>query len=179
MFELKISCLKEAIQLSQKWATHTVSVVDPEFIKHPITLPIAKKGALLQRYYFHDITKNDFLLFLKYPKLAEPKQIRDILEFTAPLQSADKLLVHCHAGISRSTAVACGILCQHGLSPHEAIQYVLSIRPQANPNPHVLKIFDKVLGFKGELVTAAIEEVDKFQREKTVLSVLKDLFLFR
>ncbi|MDM8558892.1 hypothetical protein [Candidatus Parabeggiatoa sp. HSG14] len=179
MFELKISCLRKAIQLSQEWATHTVSLVNPEIIKHPITLPTARKGALLQRYYFHDITKNDFLLFLKHPKLAEPKQIKDILEFTTSLQSTDKLLIHCHSGISRSTAVACGILCQHGLLPCKAIQHVLSIRPQANPNPHVLKIFDKILGFKGELVATAIKEVDKFQDEKTILSVLKDLFLFR
>lgn len=128
MFELKISDIFEAVKLSQEWATHTISVVDPgiEDCGIDIKLPIVSPNHKLRRYYF-------------------------ILDFTAPLTSADKLLVHCQAGISRSTAVACGVLCQHGLSPSEAIPFVLSIRPQAQPNLHVLRLFDEILGLEGKL----------------------------
>ncbi len=97
------------------------------------------------------------------------------MEFTALLQSTDKLLVHCHSGISRSTAVASGILCQHGLTPHEAIKYVLSIRSQAVPNQHILSLFDKLLKLNGQLVIASIEEVAKFHRKQTVFNWLKNL----
>jgi predicted protein tyrosine phosphatase len=130
-------------------------------------LPVASKKGLVQRYYFSDICRErNFALSSDKPKLASSKQILDILEFTAPLQSEDKLLVHCHAGISRSTAVACGVLCQHGLHPNESIKYILSIRPQALPNKHVLTLFDDILRLGGSLITAGTEEVDKFYRNR-------------
>ncbi len=75
----------------------------------------------------------------------------DVVGFAIALPTL-RSLVHCQAGISRSTAVACGILCQHGFSPSEAVQYVRSIRPQAKPNQHVLKLFDEILGLEGKLI---------------------------
>lgn len=164
MFELKISDIFEAVKLSQEWATHTISLVDPgieDYDGIDIKLPVASQDRKLQRYYFHDIiSTGDFMLFLAeeaIPILATAQQIQDILDFTAPLASTDKLLVHCQAGISRSTAVACGVLCQHGLSPSEAVQYVLSIRPRAKPNQHVLKLFDEILGLEGKLMAILAE----------------------
>jgi len=162
MFKLKISDIFEAVKLSQEWATHTISLVDPGIEDYDgIELPVASQARKLRRYYFHDIISTDnFLIFLTeeaIPILATAQQIQDILDFTAPLTSTDKLLVHCQAGISRSTAVACGILCQHGLSPSEAVQYVLSIRPQAKPNQHVLRLFDEILGLEGKLMAILAE----------------------
>lgn len=149
MFELKITSLREALYLSQHWATHTVSLVDPDY-----TLETPKPGenALLRCYYFHDITRDMFDF-----TVATPEHIQDILEFTAPLQSNDKLLVHCHAGISRSTAVACGILCQHGLFPDMAVKQMLSIRPQAFPNLHIISLFDDRLKLNGKLKKAVFK----------------------
>ncbi|MDM8559620.1 hypothetical protein [Candidatus Parabeggiatoa sp. HSG14] len=168
MFELKISDLNEASKLSRNWATHTISLLDPgidrcDFLE--IKLPEANKNGLLQRYFFHDITSqhdSSFMIFLTEKKeaiLANPQHIQDILEFTALLQSTDKLLVHCHAGVSRSTAVACGVLCQHGLTPIEAVKHVVSIRPQAFPNRLILRLFDEILGLKGDLIVAGTEEI--------------------
>jgi predicted protein tyrosine phosphatase len=163
MFKLQISDITKACQLSQLWATHTISLLDPgieQAIKDfelDIKIPTAPLERELRRYYFHDIiNKNDFMILFSEdisPTLATLEQMKDILEFTAPLTSQDKLLVHCLAGVSRSTAVACGILCQHGLTPNEAIQYVLSIRPQAHPNEYILQLFDEILGLKGQLIT--------------------------
>ncbi|EDN68089.1 protein tyrosine phosphatase [Beggiatoa sp. PS] len=134
MFELKISDLVEAKQLSQQWATHTISLLDPGIehllkeLNSDIKIPVAMSGKKLRRYYFHDIVnEDDFLILLtedSTPTLATPAQIKDILAFTVLLNDKDKLLIHCQAGISRSTAVACGVLCQYGLTPLEAIQYV-------------------------------------------------------
>jgi len=167
MFELKISNIYEALQLSQQWATHTISLLDPDFSNEIMNLPVASEKGLVQRYYFSDICKGrDFTFSSGKSKLASSKQILDILEFTTPLQSKDKLLIHCHAGISRSTAVACGVLCQHGLHPNESVKYILSIRPQALPNKHVLALFDDILKLDGSLITAGTEEVDKFYRDR-------------
>jgi predicted protein tyrosine phosphatase len=166
MFELKISDLNEAEQLSFKWATHTISLLDPgiedllKFVDLDIKIPVAMPGKQLRRYYFHDIVNEDDFIILatedSTPILATPAQIKDILALTAHLTNEDKLLVHCLAGVSRSTAVACGVLCQHGFTPLEAMQYVLKIRPQAKPNPYILKLFDEILGFDGQLVTEII-----------------------
>jgi predicted protein tyrosine phosphatase len=163
MFELKISDLDEAIRLSLKWATHTVSLLDPDIESYDIKIPVASKDGQLRRYYFHDIVSidelDDPIVVLENPTLATFQQVQEILEFTAPLEPTDKLLVHCLAGVSRSTAVACGILCQHGLAPGEAVKYVFSIRPQAFPNEHVLTLFDEILGLEGKLVTAGRNEI--------------------
>ena len=74
-------------------------------------------------------------------------------------------MVHCHAGISRSTAVAIGVLCQHGLNPSEATQQVLAIRPQAFPNQYILQLFDDIFALNGQLVTTSLEEVRKFDEK--------------
>ena len=160
MFELKISSLYDAVDLSKKWATHTVSLLDPGSEKDGyFIIPVAAKNGKLQRYYFHDLTPDDNWRdwMTKPPEIATHEQIQKILDFTAPLVQTDKLLVHCHAGISRSTAVACGVLCQHGLTPENAAKLVLSVRKQAYPNKHVLQIFDEILGLGNKLVKASSE----------------------
>jgi predicted protein tyrosine phosphatase len=161
MFKLKICDLYDAVYLSKTWATHTVSLLDPDIEKHNFfIIPVAGENRKLRRYYFHDITPEDSWnhYFRTEFELATPKQIQEILAFTASLVPTDNLLVHCHAGISRSTAVACGILCQHGLTPRDSIKHVLSIRKQAFPNRYILKLFDELLGLEGELANVAFEE---------------------
>ncbi len=164
MFELKIASLRNALRI-QPWATHTISLLDPDFLAiSQIPEPSVEQQVL--RCSFHDIGKEEFAAYFNDPKMANSQQIQEILDFTAQLKSTDKLLVHCHAGISRSTAVACGILCQHGLTPTEAVKYVLSIREQAFPNQHVIKLFDDILGLEAQLVAAAnIHEIYKLSRE--------------
>jgi predicted protein tyrosine phosphatase len=164
MFELKIASLRDALRI-QPWATHTISLLDPDFLAIS-QIPEPNNEQQILRCSFHDIGREEFAAYYNQPKMASSQQIQDILEFTAPLESADKLLVHCHAGISRSTAVACGILCQHGLTPTEAVKYVLSIRSQAFPNQHVIKLFDELLKLDGNLVAVANpREISKLSRE--------------
>lgn len=72
----------------------------------------------------------------------------------ADTRSGGSLLVHCAAGISRSTASAIGICSLWGMSTEDAWNHVYSSRPaQAfaeprpfEPNPLVLKHFDDLLG---------------------------------
>lgn len=60
-----------------------------------------------------------------------------------------KILVHCYAGISRSTSVAWGILVWLGMTPQDALDQLTSIRPQAWPKPYFIKHFDFVMNLKG------------------------------
>lgn len=64
------------------------------------------------------------------------------------------ILVHCNAGISRSTAAALAILADR-LGPGreaEALASVLDLRPEAVPNLLIVQHSDELLGRGGELV---------------------------
>jgi predicted protein tyrosine phosphatase len=65
-------------------------------------------------------------------------------------------LIHCHAGVSRSTAAAALILAQAGPDrPARAVfDLVSSIRPRAWPNLRILELGDALLGRDGEIVAA-------------------------
>lgn len=54
---------------------------------------------------------------------------KDVLEAVSWGVGRDSLLVHCHAGISRSTATAWGIAIGNGIDPEEAIQKLLEAHP--------------------------------------------------
>lgn len=66
------------------------------------------------------------------------------------------LLLHCHAGISRSTAAAYALACQNG-SPgdEEALAQALrAASPEATPNRLMVALADDLLGRKGAMVRA-------------------------
>lgn len=64
-----------------------------------------------------------------------------LLDATAFIKTAlddpnARVLVHCVQGISRSSSVVCALLMRlYGWSPSQAVSYVKSKRPSAEPNP--------------------------------------------
>src|SRR5215475_4499091 len=67
------------------------------------------------------------------------------------------LLVHCRAGVSRSTAAAALILMQANpdWSAGAAFEAIVAIRPRAWPNLLILELGDALLGRNGEIAAAA------------------------
>lgn len=69
-----------------------------------------------------------------------------ILAFVDALPPGGGLLVHCRAGISRSAAVALGLIVRGFVErgdqdfEEEAVQQLLDLRPQAAPNALVLRL---------------------------------------
>lgn len=86
--------------------------------------------------------------------------IKEILEFSNKFKTGDKVLIHCHGGISRSTVVAIGLLVKFGYSPLMAISMVESLRPQMYPNELIAKLFDQALS-RNDILKA----VKKFQQQ--------------
>jgi len=70
--------------------------------------------------------------------------------------SETHLLVHCHAGVSRSTAAAVLLLAQHEPTrpAHDIVGQVIRVRPRAWPNLRIIEMGDALLGRDGEIVAS-------------------------
>lgn len=75
------------------------------------------------------------------------------------ITSDHRVLVHCHAGISRSSAVAWLLLVDQGVEPLQAFQTLLKARPRIWPNTSVMLIGDKLMQKQGGLIRLA-QKVD-------------------
>ncbi len=82
--------------------------------------------------------------------------VRSLLAFGAAWSGAAPLLVHCWAGISRSTAAGFALACQRmGAGAEEAIaQNLRMVSPMATPNPLVVALADELLGRGGAMIAA-------------------------
>lgn len=88
--------------------------------------------------------------------------IREIVEFLEPWDRAAPLLIHCYAGISRSTATAFIAACLHNPEIEEQ-KLALALRkasPTATPNRHLVALADAHLG-RGGRMSQAIEAIGR------------------
>ena len=85
--------------------------------------------------------------------------IEQVLNFVRAWDRAAPLVVHCYAGISRSTASAFAAVC--ALNPHrDEIAIARQIRaasPIASPNRLIVSLADKALGREGRMLRALDE----------------------
>jgi predicted protein tyrosine phosphatase len=88
---------------------------------------------------------------------ATEEDILRIIRLAEGLRSdTGRVLIHCEAGVSRSSAAAL-IMYACWLGPgreQEAMERVLSQRPVAIPNRRMIELADKLLGRGGRLVEA-------------------------
>lgn len=62
------------------------------------------------------------------------------------IEKNGKILVHCHAGISRSVSLVAAYLMYVGFSWDEAINFIKNRRPQAFPHPNIEKSIKQYFG---------------------------------
>jgi predicted protein tyrosine phosphatase len=83
-----------------------------------------------------------------------PQEAHVVEAFAFARSVTGNLLVHCHAGISRSGAMAFALMAE-ALGPgreEQALDELLAQRPIIVPNGRVVKIADRVMGRDGALV---------------------------
>ncbi|HXX03574.1 MAG TPA: protein-tyrosine phosphatase family protein [Xanthobacteraceae bacterium] len=94
--------------------------------------------------------------------MPEEKHVTDLLRFVRRWDRRAPLVVHCYAGISRSTASAFASVC--ALNPHRNEESIaLALRrasPTATPNIRIVSLADRLLGRDGRMV-AAIETIGR------------------
>ena len=132
---------------SRHGVTHVLSQLDPG--KRPFLHPQRRVNWLLQ--HFEDNLDAD------QPLSPTREHCEQFLSWAKDIPDDAVVLVHCEAGVSRSTASALCILVQsRGVDKiDECIQELLAVRPQACPNPIITKFCDEILGCGGELHTKA------------------------
>lgn len=132
--------------------THIISTLDPG---DRITAPSYITDHLLLT--FDDIEEPNE----KYsPKLED---VAEILEWSRKLKDEDRVLIHCWAGVSRSTALALAVWIQHHGKDYEAARkWLVETRPIACPNRLIAEYADMILGCDGELYKVA-EEIGDFR----------------
>ena len=150
-------CPKRLIDDYRKTSlTHLLSLEDPGT---PKATPPWFNGSH-QQFHFHDVESVREAEALNAVAPSEA-HVASVLAFGDECLRVSRtarvhLLVHCFAGASRSTA-ACYALAARVLGrghAAEALQIVLTLRPEAFPNSLIVRHADKLLGFDGELVSA-------------------------
>ena len=140
-------------------ATHVLSIMDPGWPEPEALRSFDVHRRLKLR--FHDVIEPS-------PGWIAPERwdVELLLAFGRNLDTVPSgigeeaidphLLVHCHAGVSRSTAAAILLLAQRDpvMPAEDAVFEVVRRRPQAWPNLRMIEFGDELLGRDGEIVSA-------------------------
>jgi predicted protein tyrosine phosphatase len=150
--QITICAATELRSLNPNDYTHFVSIWAAHAPKKVMTLldsmfPSAKRHVV----FFDDITDDD-----ANPSAPTVDNIRGIIQFASLLQPEHSLLVQCLAGISRSSACAYAIACQHSVPGVEAeiLESLVEKFPGIRPNRRITRIADEILGRNGMMVAA-------------------------
>ena len=153
-FRITVCGLEELPGHCEARVSHVLSILDPDW---PVPEAFGSFGEHERlELRFHDDIE-------ELPGRIPPgeEHIRALLAFGRTLlaepRPAAHLLVHCHAGISRSTASMALILAQAlpDLPAGQILEGILRMRPKAWPNLRMLELGEGLLGRSGEMAAAA------------------------
>jgi predicted protein tyrosine phosphatase len=129
-------------------ASHVVTLIN---VGTPVTRP---PGIAPERHLF--IGMSDITAALDGHVLPGEAHVAQLLAFARGWERERPLLIHCWAGVSRSTAAAYITAC--ALSPHrdemETARALRSASPIATPNARLVAVADAMLGRQGRMVSA-------------------------
>jgi predicted protein tyrosine phosphatase len=152
---LTICGIEELPALTDRRVTHVLSVLDPDLPEIEAFRSYGDHSRTTLR--FHDIIDEQ-----EGRVAPQPRDVAAIVRFGTDLAASraslsdGHLVVHCHAGVSRSTAAMLTLLAQ--ANPDESEdrlhERLRQIRPQAWPNSRMVIFADDQLGRNGRLVQA-------------------------
>ncbi len=148
-FDLSICGLRELGDYAGR-VSHVVSILDPDYPDPP---EFARYGTHKRIVFRFDDDINSG------SGRATPSH-RDVEKLLAAGEqrqapAVSHVLIHCHAGISRSTATAVIWMAQRNPGREaDAFAVVDTIRPRAWPNSLIVRYADDILGRNGALVDA-------------------------
>jgi len=165
--------------------SHVLSVLDPERPDPDAFAAYAPHERTILR--FHDIIEE-----LPGQMAPTSAHVEEVLAFgeglknTADARKEGHLLVHCHMGVSRSTAAMLTLMAQTqpDVAEDELFAALRAIRPIAWPNSRMIAFADDLLGRDGRLVSALnrhyryqLEHDDHFDEWMTSLGRAREVAL--
>jgi predicted protein tyrosine phosphatase len=108
--------------------------------------------------------------------LANDNHVQSLIQFVRAWDQSQPIVIHCYAGVSRSTAAAYITACALKSDTDEAAiaQQLRRASPTATPNAHLVALADRILGRDGRM-SAAIKQIgrgaDCFEAEPFVLEL--------
>jgi len=151
---LTICGLQELNAFRDAAVTHVLSILDPAY-------PDPADFATYKPHKRLTLRFDDILDAAPDMVLPELSHIEELLKFGEGLAAEggdplSHLLVHCHAGISRSTASMATLLAEArpGMDEDAVFTHIREIRPQAWPNSRMIAMADTLLGREGRLTNA-------------------------
>jgi predicted protein tyrosine phosphatase len=139
------SALEDAVRRHRP--SHLLTLLDEPFVHTPKTIQPDRH----LRLRMHDIVEP-----MEGGVIPESGHVADLIAFGKTWDKTAPLLVHCWAGISRSTAAAYILLCDlHGPGHENRIARGLRFHaPHAQPNRLLIRHADLLLGREGRMVAA-------------------------
>ncbi len=133
-------------------ASHLVTLIN-------LATPVERPAAIAAENHLF-IGINDIVEPMDGLVLAADDHVKTLIDFVEHWDQSRPLVIHCYAGISRSTAAAFIALCVARPERDErAIARALrEASPKATPNARLVAIADRLLDRDGRMV-AAIEEI--------------------
>jgi predicted protein tyrosine phosphatase len=135
-----------AIMVSHQ-PSHIVSLLSSSYmIETPDGFPVDRH----LRLSMHDIADEGG------PEAPARRHIDDLIAFGRGWDATAPMIVHCWAGISRSTAATYTLLCDRAGSgsEHEIAQALREYAPHAQPNKLLVRYADEALGRDGAMIRA-------------------------
>jgi len=153
-FRISVCGIEELAGHCEAGVSHVLSILDPDWPVPEAFGAFGEHAKLELR--FHDVIEDA-------AGMVPPREehVAELLAFGRNLQAEPPpdahLLVHCHAGISRSTASMALIIAQAlpCVGADQVLREILRIRPQAWPNLRIVEMGDALLGRGGALISAA------------------------
>ena len=141
-----LAALNDVVETTR--ATHIVTVINPWSV--PDTPPTVDSRNHLK------LTVNDIVS--DQPGLVAPQQdhIEQLVNFVHSWNCSGPLVIHCLAGVSRSSAAAFITLCtiNTGVSEFTIARSIRAASRSATPNARMVQLADKFLAREGRMIEA-------------------------
>jgi predicted protein tyrosine phosphatase len=153
-FRITVCGLDELALHHAARVTNVLSILDPQW-------PVPEVFGTFGEHEKLELRFNDVIEEEAGAVPPAPEHIEQLLTFGRSLDREPKteahLLVHCHAGVSRSSA-SMALLVAQALPERDGAAIfadILRIRPQIWPNLRIVEMGDRALGRNGDLIAAA------------------------
>lgn len=172
-FLITICGIEELPGHAERQVSHVLSILDPDRVEPEAFGAYGEHARLELRF-------DDIIEEVAGQEPPQSHHVDQILNFgqgiLADPESLRHLLVHCHMGVSRSTAAMSLLLAQAQprLPAPDVLRQILAIRDRAWPNLRILTLGEEILGRKGEF-SEAVAELYAFQLERR--PQLEDFFM--